>query len=163
MANFDLVLAYDAKSAGELRKQRLLCPDPRPDNRMPTTADLRWAVDALDNATYDCGPRNDDEEWCVQEVDEAYWIRIAGFDWSKPNSTPGESFFIYGGTSQLGIAIVIKLAERCGQLIIWPDSGAPPIIVDGDDDAKSTYETYVEFGAEADDWEPYFEQMYGRD
>jgi hypothetical protein len=163
VANFDMVFVYDRKVAADLNKRKLVHPGVRRGNRMPTTGDLRWAVDALDNATYDVSPRPDDDEWSVQEANEEYWIRIGGFDWAKPTSIPGESFVIYGGTSRLGIAIVIKLAERCGQLVIWPDSGDPPIIVDGDDDATIVADCYHEFLEQSDEWETYFERMYGPD
>ena len=162
MANFDLVFVYRREAAADFRRRKLPRPKVRRGNQMATTADLRWAVDALDDATYDELPRGDDE-WSVQHSREKYWIRIGGFDWNNPNSIPGDSFVINGGTSPLSLAVLIKLAERCGQLLVYPDSGAPPIVIDEEMDPEAVHAIYTEFEAEPDGWELFFQEMYGAD
>lgn len=162
MANFELVFVYNREAAADFRKRGLPHPKVRRGNQMATTADLRWAIDELDFATFDDRPRGD-EEWSVQHAEDEYWIRICGFDWDMPNSIPGESFVIYGGTTKLALAILIKLAERCGQLLVYPDSGAPPIVIDEDLDADEVHTIYSEFECEPDAWNLFFQEMYGSD
>jgi hypothetical protein len=160
MANFDLVGCYNKKDAGDLRNRKLPHPKLRAKNQMPTTADLRWALDSLERASYDRWPYDEDGELVVQDEEADNWIRIDGFDWTKPNSIPGDSFTVYGrGT--LTLAILIKLCERCGQLFLYPDSGEPPIILDASMDANEVNSLHQEANEYEDSWSFFFEEMYG--
>jgi hypothetical protein len=58
---------------------------------------------------------------------------------------------------------LIKLCERCGQLLFYPDSGEPPVVLDAWMDAEKLNELYDELGAVPDGWHEFFERAYGDD
>jgi hypothetical protein len=160
MANFDLVFVCDKKAAEEFDKHGLPHPKVRRGNEMPTTADLLWAIDSLDHANYDRLP-DGDEGLYVKDLNEGYGIRIENFDWHNKNSIPGEYFTMYGRCT-LTLEILIKLCERSGQLLLWPDSGEPPIILDATMDAQEVFDLHCEASDKGPDaWRFFFEQMYG--
>ncbi len=118
--------------------------------------DLLWAIDSLEFADYDRIPSSEDDELLVDHVEDGYGIRIAGFDWVNRHYVPGDHFAIYG-RSPLSLAILIKLCERCGQLLVYPDTGEPPIVLDATMDADGVYTLH----SESESWEECFEEMYG--
>jgi hypothetical protein len=156
MANFDLVLVYNEKASAEFEDRGLSHPKVGSGNEMPDANDLIWAIDALEFADYDCIPYSEDGELIVDHLKAGYGIRIEGFHWERRNYAPGDNFVIYGRGS-LSLAILIKLCERCGQLLLWPDTGEPAIVLDATMDADAVSELH----SKSDSWDEFFEAMYG--
>ena len=159
MANFEILSPYTEDDAAWLGKQGCLRPAVRPNNRMPTTADLRWALEAEDEFEFDY-PTADDEE--LHGTDRrGHGFAVSGFDWDRLESAPDESVAVRG--SDVLLPVLIRLAGRCGQLFLYPDSGAPPIVIEAGLDAEAIAEVYAE-ACDLDDGLAYFyEQMYGPD
>jgi hypothetical protein len=156
MANFDLVFVYDKKGAAEFEERGLPHPKVGAKNEMPNANDLLWAIDSLEFADYDRIPYSDNDELLVDHIDAGYGIRIAGFDWANRHYVPGEDFAIYGHRL-LSLAILIKLCERCGQLLVYPDTGEPPIVLDATMNADAVDTLH----SQSESWEEFFEAMYG--
>jgi len=156
MANFDLVFVYDKRFAAYFEERGLPHPKVGAKNEMPNANDLLWAIDALEFADYDRIPYSDDDELLVDHIDDGYGIRIAGFDWANRHYVPGDDFAIYG-RGPLSLAILIKLCERCGQLLVYPDTGEPPIVLDATMDADAIYTLH----SQGNSWKEFFEAMYG--
>jgi hypothetical protein len=109
MANFDLVTTYDPEDAEYFRGRGLPHPRVRPDNQMPTTADLLWALDSLDDLGYDRPPRGEDE-LRVTDEDGRGRLSVRGFDWDAKNTIPGDSFILRGYRSY-EFSLLITLCE----------------------------------------------------
>jgi hypothetical protein len=161
VANFDLVLTYTEDVAAEFRNNGLPHPPVAAGNEMPSTNDLLWALESLDNADYDV-PERGEGDLDVSDTQGRHRFRIGGFDWEDRRTTPGDSFVIYG-RGPLSFALLIKLCERCGQLVLYPDSGDPAVVFDAEWDVQAVYELYCEAVREEDSWRFFFEQAYGPD
>jgi hypothetical protein len=159
MANFDLVISYTEEVAADFGERGLPHPPVAAGNEMPSTSDLLRALNALENVEFDVPDRGEDDLY-VQDAERDHGIRIRGFDWEDRRTTPGDSFAIYG-RGPLSFALVIKLCERCGQLVLYPDSGDPPVVCDAAWDAEAVHELYREAVQEEDSWRFFFEQAYG--
>ena len=159
MSNFDLVFVYAPDHAEEFRERGLPHPEVRPDNEMPTTNDLLWAVGTFKNLSYDRLPRSEDGELTIHDEKTDCWFSVEGFDWEKRNYIPGD-YFTLRGRGYAAFALLIRLCERCGQLVLYPDTGEAPIVFDATLDAETVDELHTE-AQNDDDWGPFFEQMYG--
>jgi hypothetical protein len=60
------------------------------------------------------------------------------------------------------IAIAAKLCQRCGQLVIYPDSGASAIILDENSDIEHYVYVWKQSWKQDDDWRYVHELLYGR-
>ncbi|MGH7174495.1 MAG: hypothetical protein ACRELG_29870 [Gemmataceae bacterium] len=160
MANFDLISTYTDDDAAWLREQGYPCPIVQQDNEMPTTADMKWALEAEEGLSFDYPIRSsEDELYGVDE--EGSGFRIRGFDWDEERSIPGDYFTVYGTMTIL--SVLIRLCQRCGQLYVYPDSGAPAIILDASLDSGAVAELYAEAWEQQEAWAYFFEKMYGPD
>jgi len=56
---------------------------------------------------------------------------------------------------------VIALAATCGQLLIYPDTGAVPLILDGGDDPATILRLLAQADGEADQWQAFHRLRYG--
>src|ERR1700722_14262808 len=74
MSNFDLVFVYAPDHAEEFRERGLPHPEVRPDNEMPTTNDLLWAVGTFKNLSYDRLPRSEDGELTIHDEKTDCWF-----------------------------------------------------------------------------------------
>jgi hypothetical protein len=124
---------------------------------MATTAEMKWAIEGEKGLCFDY-PRPDDDEWYGQNESGAGFI-VSGFDWNDDHSIPGEYFTVRG--TEVILAVLTRLCERCGQLYILPDSGAPSIVLDSSLDAKVVTDLYKEADRQEDPWTYFFGAMYG--
>jgi hypothetical protein len=158
MSNFNLVFAYDQRAADWLEGRGHPHAAVRPGNCVPTTADMKWALDSIEDFVFDSP--SGEEELSVDEGNGC-WMGIDGFDWDAPNTIPGDCFYIQGGPGMF--QLLIKLCERCGQLYFVPDTGAPAIVLDASLDAATVYDLWIEVCQDHpyDAWTIFFEEMYG--
>jgi hypothetical protein len=56
---------------------------------------------------------------------------------------------------------VIALAAVCGQLLIYPDTGAVAVIVDSADDPATLTRLLAEADGEPDQWQAFHRLRYG--
>jgi hypothetical protein len=73
---------------------------------------------------------------------------------------PGGAFTIKGGYEH-ELPVVIALARTCGQLLIYPDTGAVPLIVDGADDAATIIQLLAQAEGGPDPWRAFHQLRYG--
>jgi hypothetical protein len=157
VANFELLSPYTKDDAAWLDGEG--CPHPavRSGNRMPTTAELRSALETGDEFEFDDPTADDDELYGTDSNGQGF--AISGFDWDRPGSAPDEYIKVRG--SEVILPALIRLAEKCGQLFLYPDSGAPPIVVEPDLDADAVAELYAEACEREDGLTYFYEQLYG--
>ena len=122
MSNFEIVMTYDDEYAEWLHQQGYPHPPVRPGNEMPTTADMKWALEAFDDLVFDY-PAGEQELDVRVEGDATAGFDVRDFDWDESNTIPGDCFVVHGHTGTI-LSVLIKLCERCGQLLFYPDSGA---------------------------------------
>ena len=61
----------------------------------------------------------------------------------------------------LALALLIRLCGRCGQLVLWPDTGEPPIVLDASMDPQELDELHGRASEEEVSWRWFFQQAYG--
>jgi hypothetical protein len=133
MGNWDLVLPYDERATAFLTKEGLPHPAIAPGNRAPTVRELKLVDRA--GVTFDVW---DDDENAVLET-----LRMRG-----------ESY-------ETELRVVYALAQICGQQWIYPDSGAPSIVVDPRIDFARSLRVWKEANERDDGWEWLFRELYG--
>jgi len=156
MANFDLVSIYKKEDAARLRQHGYHRPKTRKGNEMPSSADMKWALEAEEGLSFDY-PGSDQELYGQDEAGSGFMVH--GFDWDDDRTTPGDHFIVRG--TETILSVLIRLCERCGQLYVYPDSGAPPIVLDSSMDGKAVVELYAEATEQHDPWTFFFTEMYG--
>lgn len=142
MANWDFVFAYDERAAGWLDEQGYPRPEVLSGNRLPTTADVKWAA-SRDSAT-----------------PEEYPLLIDDFDWENNEFVPDDAFKLRGEFN-LELEFLTKLCQRCGQLWVYMDTGEPAIVVDDSMSPIVIAETYRKAATMEDSWQYFHEHMYG--
>src|SRR5579884_2440166 len=113
MANWDIVSAYKDEDAAWLREQGYPHPAVRPGNEMPTTAEMKWALEAEEGLSFEYPPA---EEELYGEDEQGDGFVISGFDWSDNRTIPGDYFTVRG--SEVLLSVLIRLCGRCGQLYL---------------------------------------------
>jgi len=159
MANWHVISAYADNFAAWLRGQGLPHPAVRPGNQIPTTAEMKWALEADERLVFHY-PTGDGELWArVEGGTRSAGLIISGFDWDADRWTPGDHFFIRG--SDVLFSVLIRLCQRCGQLYLYPDSGAPAIVLDARLKPKTVARLHREACQRPDPWPYFFERMHG--
>jgi hypothetical protein len=158
MSNWNIISPYKRDDAKWLRERGYPRPRAWRGNSMPTTADMKWALESFD--TFEFEYPSGEQELRV-DAESGGLIDIRGFDWDAPTSIPGDHFVIQGELGML--QLLIKLCERCGQLYLYPDTGDPPIVLDASLDPAAVYELWTEANEQDPDkqWTFFFEEMYG--
>jgi hypothetical protein len=106
MATWDFVTVYCEEAAAWLADQGYAHPPLRPDNRLPTPDEVEAVARSLD------------------------------YDWSRlvvDGLGVGDSFMLRGDKAA-ELTLLRRLAERAGQLWLYPGSGDPAIVVDATTD-----------------------------
>lgn len=160
MANFDLIYSYSSEIAEEFAEHGLPHPAVAPGNEMPSTDQLYQVLDELPHADYE-PPTEPVDQLMVRDIEEDYGIAIASFDWLDRQSIPGDHFIVYG-RGLITFEILLALSESCGPLVLYPDSGEPPVILSQGMDAQTVYELHQKAIEREDGCEWLTEQIYGR-
>ena len=113
-------------------------------------------IDAEEEFSFDY-PREEQQLYGTDASGNGF--AIEGFDWDADRTIPGDFFTVYG--SEVILSVLIRLCERCGQLYLYPDSGAPAIVLDASLEAGAVAELYAETYEMKDAWSYFFENMYG--
>lgn len=158
MANWDFVFAYDAGGAAWIEEMGYPCPSAVSGNRLPSTADMKWALEAQGNLVLDY-PEGDNGFYVYEHGETGFTIVIRGFDWDKADTIPAGCFQIRW-MCELQAAILITLCQRCGQLLLVADDGGPAVIFQADMDPKQVADLYSEAQSAPDDWAFFFNSLY---
>jgi hypothetical protein len=133
VGNWDLILPYDERATEFLTKERLPHPAITPGNRAPTVRELL----ALDRTGVTFDVSNDDEAAVLET------LRMRG-----------ESY-------DAELRVVYALAQVCGQQWIYPDSGAPSIVVDPRIDFARALHVWKAANERDDGWAWLYRELYG--
>jgi hypothetical protein len=158
VANHDFVLLFDEEIADWLRNEGYCClPAYRPGNRYPTKQEVIAAVEAeglraiVKEEYIDVVPPPDAPA-VIQEMTREVrsWKGVEGklvedraplkrlvsihcFAWNEREESQSKSITMQGNFP-LELFLVWRLTQCCGQLVLYPDSGVPPIVVEPADD-----------------------------
>jgi hypothetical protein len=165
MANYDVVFPYDERMRSWLEQQGYPYPGIRSGYRLPTTGDMKWAFRQLDDSPIDY-PRLGPNMWSsldfVAPRVSAYAETIDHFYWDDDLAEPwNETFTFRHGAGLLGMTLIVTLCQRCGQFMLYHDSGYPAIILDKDDDPHVAHELRERAGTQPDSWTWLFQQRHG--
>ncbi len=123
MANWDFVLPYSLEAKVWFVQRDLCVPPVLPNNRAPTTADIKWALELHSDLSL-IFPQFKDEFYVPEQENERLRICIRGFDWDNEHAIPENGCFSMRSQPESGFAVLVTLCQRCGQLLMWPDTGA---------------------------------------
>jgi len=154
MGNWEHVLPYSADYAQWLGQQGYPCPLALPDNREPTTDDILWALSHYPTLRIIIDP----PYLRASEDALSYVLQIEGFDWNKPTAVP--KYFAMRGDAFWEIALITTRSQRCGQLVIFPDTGASSLVLDAASDPDYYAAVWTQSFAEDDDWMYIHQTLY---
>ena len=140
MSNWDFVTAYDSQATDWLAEQRLPFPAVRPGNRLPSTLEITTA-------------------W--RKYDHDMLILIDNFRWNDDHYIP-ETYFKMKGDWRVELNVLTDVCNKCGQLWMYPDTGAPAIVIDAMLDVERTLGLYERYYWADDGWERFYAEMYGK-
>ena len=156
MGNKEHVFVYNAEYEQWLRQRGYPCPSARSTNRMPTTHDVLWAIAQFPAiTTHIYRPYLD-----VRSAQNETMLTIIGSDWEDHQAVA--PYIALRGFRDWEIAFVAALCERCGQLGIYPDSGAAAIILDANIDREYYTNVWKQSYTQEDDWRYVHETLYGQ-
>jgi hypothetical protein len=126
-----VVLPFDARTRDSLAEYGL-APPAAPDGRNPTIAEVRAVLDALAGHRIEYEPvPAAGESWgasitsLVPETGPWTTLRVLRY---AGESAPTDIAF-HKGWPQVIFTIVAALANECGTLVLWPDTGGAPAVV----------------------------------
>ncbi len=158
MGSCDVVIRYGEDAAAWLAAQKLPHPPVKVENRDATPEDVMWA---LRETGHDTAPHE-----TTEDIERA--LRETGYDTSPLNSTGWVEWkftpaggFTARGDRLAAIRVLRKLAERCGQIWLYPDTGEPPIVIDESTDPDSIFRLHLSCSSAEDPWREFHENAYG--
>lgn len=130
MASWDIVFPYSNEMEAWFVDQGFLPPPPvLQGNRAPTIADIKWAI--AEQGNFSLAYVQPKEFGVVGQGGAGFDIR--GCDYNDESSTPEQGTFAIRGTSDLQTSFLTVLCVRCGQLVVYPESGGPIEVVHTND------------------------------
>lgn len=118
---------------------------PWPDGRNPRVSEIRRILDGLSEfeADYDPSP-SPGRPWGVlishrTRPDEAPWAHLCTLNYDP--TLPTEIYF-EKGWPELIVRIVVALAEVCGSLCVFPDTGEAPLVAHPGSNAETLLATW---------------------
>jgi hypothetical protein len=146
MPNWTYVFPYNQEVRDDLVKQGLPCPAINAGNRPPTAAEVTTASEQL------------------RDLLEQHPIAVecfdSDFDWERPDSVATTLCVL--GDWHGHWHLLLALAEICGQLMYWPGSGAPGLILEPGMDPQVIDDAYREAVERDNSWEYLFRSLYAQ-
>ncbi len=158
MANWDFMFAYDQRHAAWLEEMGYPCPPVLSGNRLPTTVDMKWALEAAGNLVLDY-PEGDADFYVHEQGEAGFTIVIRGFNWDKAEAIPSGCFAVRW-MCELQAALLVTLCRCCGQLFLVADHGGPAVIFQADMDPKQIATLYKEANLQEDSWTFFLNALY---
>jgi hypothetical protein len=159
MANFDLVLPYDKRMETWLREKEYPHPEAVPHNRFPTKQEIFDAIVSTGTLEVECAEQVD--FFAVRKGIEGrgYEIRIGCSKWDRLGASDTDSITMHGGFFKTELVILEILSHKCGQLLLYPDTGSPAVIVQPGMDAEKTDRLWHEAHNQEDSWAYFYQNM----
>jgi hypothetical protein len=159
MANFDLVLPYDERMEVWLRERRYPFPRATPHNRIPTKQEIIDAIESTGTHEVECAGERDFFAVRKGAVGRGYEIRIGCSNWKRLGASATDSFTMHGGFFKTELVVLEILPHKCGQLLLYPDTGSPAVIIQPGMDVERTDRIWHEAHQEDDSWTYFYENM----
>lgn len=160
MANFDFVMPYDARMEAWLSEQEYPHPRIGPLNRFPTKEEIFEAVMATGTLEVQCA---DEVDFFVVErgtkPNGAYQIRIGCSNWDQLGTSENDSFTMHG-FFKTELELLKILSHKCGQLLLYPDTGSPAVIVHPGMDVEMIEKLWDESHDQQDPWRYFYERIW---
>jgi hypothetical protein len=161
MANHDFVTPYDARMEAWLEKQGFPHPKANPQNRFPTKKELFGAV--AETGALEVQFAEKREFFAVKKGTKpggGYEIRIGCRDWDRLGAAATDSITMHG-YFQVELLLLEILSRECGQLLLYPDTGAPAVIVHSGMDTGKVYEAWTDSLKQRDCWDYFYRNIGG--
>jgi hypothetical protein len=156
MSNYDFVMPYDVRMEAWLNEQGYPAPRVSPQNRFPTKQEILEAVVSV--GTLELQDSDADEFFVIKKgtkVGGGYQIRIGCSDWGALGSSDTGSITM-NGYLVTELTLLEILSRDCGQLLLYPDTGAPAVIVQPGMDAEKISELWNDAYDRQDSWEYFY-------
>lgn len=184
MANDDFILIYRDKIEQWLRGEGCSVPAVLPGNRYPTKEEVVAAVEAeglqalvdgedimvlpppgapssIEAQTHTLRYMEISGGEVVESAGRPrlnYLVRIHSYRWDELNVNETASITMRGNFP-LELFLVRRLTERCGQLVLYPDTGDPPVVVEPDDDIGRTASVWLEAVNDEILWAEFYQRI----
>ncbi len=162
MANFDFVLPYDERMEAWLREKGYPYPKADPQNRFPTKEELLDAI--VSTGTLEVESAEERDFFAVRKgtTGRGYEIRIGCSNWDRLSKSDTDSITMHGDFFKTELLVLEILSHKCGQLLLYPDTGCPAVIVQPGMDAGRTAKLWEDSHEQADSWQYFYGNMgYG--
>jgi hypothetical protein len=159
MANFDLVLPYDKRMETWLREKGYPHPKAKPHNRFPTKQEIFDAIVNTGTLEVQCAEQVDFFAVRKGTGDRGYEIRIGCSNWDSLGTSETDSFTMHGGSFRTELIVLEILSHKCGQLLLYPDTGCPAVIAQPGMDVEKTDQLWHEAHNQEDSWAYFFTNM----
>ena len=131
-----VVAPIDDEVAEFLRSESIVVPHEA--SKGPLFRDIQDAISGLDGYSVESDPYAVGASWDAQiasRVDQYSWTR-ATVQKLAPADHP-QSLAFHKGSPELVVAIVLRLSQACGPLVLFTDSGDSPLVVSPQDDIEN--------------------------
>jgi hypothetical protein len=157
MANHDFVTPYDARMETWLHQKGYPHPTVSPGNRFPAKQEI---IEAIRNSgSLEVEDADAREFFAVKKESRAssrdYEIRIGCDDWDRLGETTTDSITMHG-YFKVELLLLEILSHKCGQLLIYPDTGDPAVIVEPRMDVERVYQFWQDAIRQPDSWQHFF-------
>jgi hypothetical protein len=159
VANFDMVMPYDTRMETWLNEQGFPHPKSSPANRFPTKQEIFDAVARTGSLQVESAEQG--EFFVVKKGAKCgggYEIRIGCVNWDQLGAKDTDSITMHG-YFKTELLLLELLSHKCGQLLLYPDTGDPAVIVHPDMDTEMIYKAWVECTKRPDSWECFYRDL----
>jgi hypothetical protein len=164
VSNYDLIRAYDEDYARWLDKRGHRRPAVREGNRLPTPAEVLAVLREIPDSELEVKVGDPYVFLCPEGSGPTgpYWLRLEAPGRSSWEDETWDAFgyFTLKGDREKELLVLIALTVACGQLLIYPDSGAVAVIVDSRDDPSTVTRLLDEAANEPDEWQAFHRLRY---
>ena len=187
MANHDFLIAYSDEIESWLRSEGCSVPKARQGNCWPTMEEVVRAVESeqlIAEVDRDCIhvlPPEDApaalkgmtrtvkfmEVQAGKVVESPHrapldrLVLIECHNWEELNVDPRRSITMRGNFP-LELFLTQQLTECCGQLLLYPDTGDPPIVLEPGDDVEVFATAWLESVKAEESWADYYRRIQSR-
>ena len=157
MANNDFVFPYDEGLEAWLRAEDYACPRARAGNRFPSKSEFLAAIDGLGEFTVWDREQNEFFATRARDPGGGYVLNVDS-RWDAVGT--GKFYLAIRGDLTVELAVLERLSGLCGQLVLYPDTGSPCVIVAQGTDIERLAAVWGEAHSQPDPWGYFFGKAY---
>jgi len=134
-------------------------PQVKAGNRLPTKVEI---INAIEMTGSFRAQDVDRKEFFAISREPApggeYEVRIGCSDWERLNISGNASITMHGNF-EVELTLLEILSHRCGQLLLYPDTGDPCVVVEPGMDVGTVFALWKEAIKRIDAWQYFFGRM----